>query len=69
LIEYFPCKNREELQKREGEISRKYIEKQIKIVNKRREGTYKGREKEYDAERYQENKDEILERVKNIPIF
>ena len=66
LYELCECNNKEELNKREGEIIRKFqLDCEYTVINKYIAGGNKDKVKEYNKEYYIENADKIKEQVNN----
>ena len=64
LIENYPCNSKNELDKREGEIQREYIAKQLAVnknISGRSKQEWREDNKEYNKKYYEENKDKIKE--------
>jgi len=64
LIENFPCANKEELEKREGEIIRESPDSVNKTIAGRTKQQYYEDNKEHAKQYYEENKETILEKHK-----
>lgn len=67
LYELYPCSSKEELKQREGQIQREIGTINTRIENRTREEwyeQYKETKKEYDKNRYEDNKEIIAEKAK-----